>query len=154
MIIGIISDTHCINPSSCDVPGWVREAFTGAEMIIHAGDVERPEMLAALSEIAPVYAVRGNCDHFGFDTPQTRSVEIGCGLLTVAHRADMARNALLPESRVMVYGHTHIAVINQEPDLLVINPGSPVLPRGGMPASVAVLEISGNKLKALLKHKP
>jgi len=154
MIIGIISDTHCVNPSSCTVPEWVCEAFDKADMIIHAGDVERPEMLTALSEIAPVYAVRGNCDTFDYDMPQTRSVEIGGGLLTVAHRADMARNALLPESRVMVYGHTHISVINQEPDLLVINPGSPVLPRGGLPASVAVLKISGNKLHAELITKP
>lgn len=154
MKIGIISDTHFMNPDNCEVPQWIREAFAGAAMIVHAGDVERPEFLNELSAIAPVYAVRGNCDHSGFDTPSTRSIEIGCGFLTVAHRADVARQALLPASRVMVYGHTHIPLINEEENLLVVNPGSPTLPRGGLPPSVAILQISGTNLKAELKQKP
>ncbi|MBU1107557.1 MAG: metallophosphatase family protein [Candidatus Riflebacteria bacterium] len=154
MKIGIISDTHITNPNACDVPDWIINAFAGVNMIIHAGDVERPEYLHALKAIAPVYAVRGNCDMREFSTPETISVEIGCGLLTAAHRAPVARQALSSQSRVMVYGHTHISLINDEGGLLVINPGSPTLPRAGLPASVAVLEINGNELYAELKVQP
>ena len=54
--IGIISDTH----------GLVRKeaimALKGCEMIIHAGDVGRPEVIDELKLIAPVIAVRGNVD--------------------------------------------------------------------------------------------
>jgi uncharacterized protein len=32
------------------------------ESILHAGDAAKPEVLAALAEIAPVVAVRGNVD--------------------------------------------------------------------------------------------
>lgn len=154
MKIGIISDTHFVNPAKCEIPAWICNEFAQTDLIIHAGDVEHPEFLANLASIAPVYAVRGNCDNHGFDTPLTRSVDIGCGLLTVAHRADMARQALLPRSRVMVYGHTHISLINEEEGLLIINPGSPTLPRGGLPASVAVLYICDAEIKAELKQKP
>lgn len=154
MKIGIISDTHITNPQLCEIPGWVRQAFAGVDMIVHAGDVERPEFLSELSTIAPVYAVRGNCDVDAFDTPHVISMEIGCGLLTVAHRAGTARDALSERSRVMVYGHTHIALINQEENLLVINPGSPTLPRGGLPASVALLHICDQEIRAELKQRP
>src|ERR1700687_3055700 len=54
--IGLISDTH----------GLLREeaveALRGSELIIHAGDVGKPEILEALKKIAPVVAVRGNVD--------------------------------------------------------------------------------------------
>lgn len=154
MKIGIISDTHVVNHRLIEVPGWVRDAFVGVDMIIHAGDVELNDFLGELSTIAPVYAVRGNCDLGAYDTPTARSIEIGCGLLTVAHRAGTARDALHPRSRVMVYGHTHIALINQEENLLVINPGSPTLPRGGLPASVALLHVNGDEIRAELKQRP
>lgn len=154
MKIGIISDTHITSPSACIIPDWISKAFEGVGLIVHAGDVEHPEYLEALKSIAPVYAVRGNCDHKSFSTPESLSLEIGCGLLTAAHRAPVARQALSPQSRVMVYGHTHISLIHDEGGLLVINPGSPNHPRGGLPASVAVLEVKGNELYAELKVQP
>lgn len=153
MKIGIISDTHATSPASCQIPDWVIAAFAGVNLIIHAGDVERPEYLQALQGIAPVCAVRGNCDH-SMKTPESISVDIGCGLLTAAHRAPVARQALSAQSRVMVYGHTHISLIHDEGSLLVINPGSPTLPRGGLPASVAILEVREHELFAELKVQP
>ncbi|GAB4274562.1 MAG: metallophosphoesterase [Candidatus Rifleibacteriota bacterium] len=152
MKIGIISDTHYGYPERQVIPDWIRSAFCGVDMIIHAGDVESPAALREFEAIAPVYAVRGNCD-IGLNTPETINIEIGCGLLTAAHRASQARNAVRPETKVLVYGHTHIPLINDEGDLLVINPGSPSLPRGGLPASVAILTIENGKLSAELKPR-
>ena len=54
--IGIISDTHGLaRPEAIN-------ALKGSDLIIHAGDVGKPEVLRALREIAPVIAVRGNVD--------------------------------------------------------------------------------------------
>ena len=54
--VGVISDTH----------GLVRDealaALRGSDVIVHAGDIGSPEVLARLREIAPVHAVRGNND--------------------------------------------------------------------------------------------
>ncbi len=54
--IGVIADTH----------GLLREealaALDGSDLILHAGDVGRVEILEALRRIAPVWAVRGNTD--------------------------------------------------------------------------------------------
>ena len=54
--IGLISDTHgLVRPAAL-------AALKGSELIIHAGDIGKPEVLAALETIAPVIAIRGNND--------------------------------------------------------------------------------------------
>src|SRR5258708_8842697 len=54
--VGLISDTH----------GLLRkeavEALRESDLIVHAGDVGKPEILERLREIAPVVAVRANGD--------------------------------------------------------------------------------------------
>ena len=54
MRIGIISDTH----------GLLRreaiEQLTGADHIIHAGDIGAAEVIDGLRKIAPTTAVKGN----------------------------------------------------------------------------------------------
>jgi predicted phosphodiesterase len=38
------------------------KALAGSDLIIHAGDIGKPEILDQLRRIAPVVAVRGNID--------------------------------------------------------------------------------------------
>jgi predicted phosphodiesterase len=53
MIVGVISDTHgLLRPEAVTAP-------RGSDRIIHAGDVGAPEVLTALSVLAPVTVVRG-----------------------------------------------------------------------------------------------
>lgn len=54
MVIGIISDTHgLLRPQAV-------EALRGSQLILHAGDIGKPEVLDGLARLAPVRAVRGN----------------------------------------------------------------------------------------------
>jgi putative phosphoesterase len=56
MLVGVVSDTHgYFDPQ-------LGNAFAGADYILHAGDVGKPEVLERLREIAPLHAVRGNND--------------------------------------------------------------------------------------------
>ena len=51
--IGIISDTHgLLRPE-------VEKSLRGCERILRGGDINSPEILRALEEIAPTFAVRG-----------------------------------------------------------------------------------------------
>jgi Calcineurin-like phosphoesterase superfamily domain len=71
-VIGVISDTHgLLRPEAV-------EALQGSELIIHAGDVGKPEILDELARTAPVVAIRGNVDAgiWAQGLPQTRTVEI------------------------------------------------------------------------------
>ena len=56
MVIGVISDTHGLLRTEA------REALRGSELILHAGDIGKPEVLRDLKRIAPVVAVCGNVD--------------------------------------------------------------------------------------------
>ena len=62
LTVGLLSDTH-LPYRMRRLPKEVFRAFEGVDVILHAGDVDRPAALEPLREIAPVYAVRGNV-HF------------------------------------------------------------------------------------------
>ena len=71
MQIGVIADTHSkMRPEAL-------EALKGSEVILHAGDVGRDDVLDALEAIAPVIAIRGNIDKSGraAELPDTRDLE-------------------------------------------------------------------------------
>ena len=79
--IGLISDTH----------GLLRkeavEALRGSELILHAGDIGKAEILEELGKIAPVIAVRGNVDTGAWAQalPETAVAEAGAVLIYVLH---------------------------------------------------------------------
>ena len=54
--VGVISDTHSlIRPKALAV-------LSGADLIIHAGDIGSPEVIDALQGIAPLVIIKGNVD--------------------------------------------------------------------------------------------
>lgn len=57
--VGLLSDTH-IPHRLRRLPDAVLDALAGADLILHAGDVDDPAALEPLRAIAPVHAVRGN----------------------------------------------------------------------------------------------
>ena len=59
LVVGLLSDTH-IPHRMTRLPESLLEAMEGADLILHAGDVDDPDALEPLRAIAPVYAVRGN----------------------------------------------------------------------------------------------
>ena len=61
MKIGILADTHIRDGS---LPLLVWNALEDVQMILHAGDILIESVLEELSLLAPVVAVKGNCDWF------------------------------------------------------------------------------------------
>ena len=59
--VGILSDTHM--PASLHrLWDEIGTAFSGVDLILHAGDIVLPTVLDQLEAIAPVLAARGNND--------------------------------------------------------------------------------------------
>ena len=84
-LLGVISDTHgLLRPEALD-------ALRGSDLIIHAGDVGKPEILKRLREIAPVVAVRGNVDTVPWakELPETQVLRVAGRNIFVLH--DRAR---------------------------------------------------------------
>lgn len=156
MKIGLISDTH--NPGAAKFPPpEVERAFEGVEMILHAGDIYIPATLDWLEQIAPVVAVElGSQAHFNGDprVAEKRVFELAGYSIGMVHDLiipGMGGEVLegtipryfppevsLPSAlegvfgstvNVVVFGHTHYSVVVKHQGILVVNPGSPSLPR-------------------------
>jgi hypothetical protein len=54
--VGLISDTHGL------LRDLAMRALEGSDLILHAGDVGKPEILDQLKTLAPVVAIGGNID--------------------------------------------------------------------------------------------
>lgn len=142
--IGVISDTHnFLRPE-------VLDEFAHCDLIIHAGDIGKEEVIETLEKIAPTVAVKGNCDwgEIGEKYPQTQAVEIGGKSIYVIH--DIGRLDISLESGfdVIIYGHSHRPSISKKRDVLLLNPGSAGPRRFDLPISVAKLYISDYKIDA------
>jgi len=120
--VGLLSDTHgLLRPEAS-------RFLRGSDCIVHAGDIGNPDVLAKLAAIAPLTAVRGNCDQ-GPWAGQLREIEflpVGEVLVYVLH--DLSQLAIEPDTagiRVIVSGHSHKPLIEERGGVLFINPGSP-----------------------------
>jgi putative phosphoesterase len=138
MIIGVIADTHgLLRPEAL-------AALRGSERIIHAGDVDGPEILAALAALAPVTVVRGNNDLGRWaEAIPTAAVVEACGVsIYVIH--NIAEIDLDPAARgfgVVVAGHSHKPLCETRRQVLYFNPGSAGPRRFRLPVSVGRLTI-------------
>lgn len=116
--IGILSDTHGM------LRAEVLEALQGCEMILHGGDINKQKILDELNEIAPVRVVRGNNDkEWAEDIPESITVDV-CGLrvFMVHNKKDIPEN--LPETDLIIYGHSHKYEEKIIDEIQYLNPGS------------------------------
>ena len=140
MIVGVISDTHgLLRPEAID-------ALRACAIIVHAGDVGSPDILPALRELAPVYAVRGNIDKepWAQALPATVWVQAGAARLHVLHQlSDLDRSSIDERCAAVIYGHSHKPTAEYRGPVLYLNPGSAGPRRFRLPVTVARLEVKG-----------
>lgn len=133
--IGVLSDTHgLLRPE-------VLETLQGCELILHGGDINKPEILEKLEEIAPVYVVRGNNDkEWAEHIPEILEVTI------MGKRIFMVHNKkYIPEDvsayDLVIYGHSHKYEEKLQNGILYLNPGSCGPRRFGQPITMAILTV-------------
>ena len=145
MRIGLISDTHgLLRPEAL-------EALQGSELILHAGDIGRPDVLDGLRAIAPVVAVRGNTDEepWAFELPETQRIEKAGVFIYLLH--DRHRLEIVPAVAgiaAVVSGHSHRASVRRDQGVLWVNPGSAGPRRFSFPVTVGRLTVEPGRLEA------
>ena len=141
--IGLISDTHGLLRASA------MHALEGVALILHAGDVGSRDVLIELAAIAPVHAVYGNVDDA--HTPELdahRWLTLEGWQVHVSHGHEVGRptpEALLrryPDAGLIIFGHTHRAVVHRAGGRVVINPGAAGPRRFDVAPSVARLTLA------------
>lgn len=136
--VGLISDTHALlRPEAL-------RALAGSDLIIHAGDVGKPEILDALKAVARVVAVRGNVDTgaWAAGLPATAVAQAGATLIYVLH--DLNELDLDPAAagfHVVVSGHSHKPARSEKAGVLYLNPGAAGPRRFTLPVTVARLDL-------------
>jgi putative phosphoesterase len=124
----VIADTH-IPRRARALPGALVPYLERAELILHAGDLIFPDLLDELAAYAPVEAVRGNLDPPGL--PETQEFKFGGAKVAMIHDSGPARGRRarmrrrFPDARIVVFGHSHIPLLEDEDGLMLLNPGSP-----------------------------
>ena len=125
-------------------------ALRGAEHIVHAGDVGKPEILQQLAQIAPVTAVRGNIDKgtWALKLPETQVVELSGITIYVLH--DLGTLDLKPQAagfKVVISGHSHVPKQELRDGVLYFNPGSAGPRRFKLPITVGRIFIENGAVR-------
>ena len=134
--VGVISDTH--SRLNKDVVG----SLQNCDVILHAGDIGNVTVLNDLLQFTPhVYSVRGNNDveekwpaeeqHELSKIPDALELTFKQERIAITHGhqypAVETRHQKLreqfPQANIIIYGHSHLLVCDQEQQPWVINPG-------------------------------
>ena len=155
MKVAVLADTHTRGMTRT-LPFSAWPFLESADHILHAGDVVDPALLDELNALAPVTVVMGNCDahdvrDWGADEATTVSLEgVEVGMVHDSGlspgRRDRMR-ALFPTARVVVFGHSHMPVNEDEDGLLLFNPGSPTWKRKAPFPSMGLLWIASGDVE-------
>jgi uncharacterized protein len=146
-VIGLISDTHgLVRPQAI-------EALQGVDLIIHAGDIGKPEVLDALKAISPLVAIKGNNDigAWAKPLPDTRLVQAADVKLFVIHNIkELNCDPAVEGYNVVISGHSHKPSIMTRDGVLFVNPGSAGPRRFKLPIAVGKLFIRNRKINTEL----
>ena len=141
MKLGIISDTHnLLRPE-------VLSAVTGADVILHAGDISSQTVIDQLQMIAPVRAVRGNADKdWAEHLPLFLDFELDGQRIFMTHKKkDLPKD--LSEYDLVITGHSHQYSETWQGSTVMLNPGSCGPRRFTQPITLALAEICNHEIR-------
>ncbi|MCH8040007.1 MAG: metallophosphoesterase family protein [Nitrospinae bacterium] len=142
--MGVISDTHgLLRPEALT-------ALKGSYVIIHAGDIGKPEVLEELQRIAPVVAVRGNNDKgpWAETLPSTKIITVGGVSLYVLHNLkELDLDLAKANIKAVISGHSHKPFFQEQHGVMYLNPGSAGPRRFTLPVTVGRIHIHSTGLK-------
>ncbi len=170
MKIGLISDTH-LPGAMPEPPPQIAIAFRGVDLILHAGDIWLASCLDWLEHIAPVLAVENSSGASSMNDPRVevrRVLDLDGYAIGLVHdlglqgmggeafpgviASDFPTDGSFAKALqdffgrkvdIVVHGHTHYDLIEWHQGVLLVNPGSPTLPRQARRlGTVAILDLA------------
>lgn len=150
MKVGVLSDTHGL------LRNEVMEILQGCDLIFHAGDISKQEIIDQLNTIAPTLFVRGNNDKaWAEHLPEFLTEKVQeCRVFMVHNKKGIPAD--LRDVNIVIFGHTHKYMEKWENGVLFLNPGS-CGPRSlKQEITLAVLNIDAKNVqvqKVIIPHK-
>jgi uncharacterized protein len=155
VLVAAISDTH-LPRGARRLPEACLERLRAADLILHGGDVSSLAVFRELESLGPpVRAVHGNADEQALREllPAELVVELEdarVGLVHIPGPAVGREERLLrrfPGCDAVLFGHTHLPLVERHGETWLLNPGSPTERRRGPFHAMLMLEISGRELR-------
>jgi len=137
------------------VPGKCVEAMRSADAIVHAGDLSSAEVLDWLESLGPpLHAVHGNVDSAEVRERLPESLEFMANgsRIAVTHDAGPAKGRLarmrrrFPDAGAVIFGHSHLPLLEAEDGFQIFNPGSPTERRRAPKHSFGIAEATSRSL--------
>ena len=144
----ILSDTHWAETSH--IPTFLTEEMSKSDAVIHCGDFVSVNILDTFAGYSSLFAVCGNCDETAVRRalPQERFFNLGGINIGLIHgdRKNFSYiyelKTKFKEANLIIFGHSHVPVLERIENTIFFNPGSLTYPRGNSSPSFGVMEIN------------
>ena len=153
MKLGIVSDSHGNKRSLSKA----LKAMGSVDLIFHLGDYFEDGVYLRTLTSTPIHVVKGNMDLFsegGHDEIFTMVEGIPI-FACHGHLYDVKRNLQRlyfkgkeEGARIVLYGHTHIPYLDDDGEILIMNPGTVGAPRMGGYESYGIIRINNRAIDA------
>jgi putative phosphoesterase len=149
-----LADTH-LREGIGGLPRRCLERLEAADFIVHAGDHSSMRAVRELRAIGPpVYAVRGNVEapEVRRALPEQLTFEAGGARISLIHDAGRKEGRLLrlrgwfPDADAVVFGHSHMPLIERAPGFAIFNPGSPTQRRRAPTRTMGLIMVERGRL--------
>ncbi len=151
MRIAVVGDTH--GHTSVIEKELARRRF---DYLLFTGDFLKDGLDLAGELSVPFYGVSGNCDR-SFRDINEQLLRMGPFKIYIVHGHQYGvKHGLMKlyyracelDADIVLFGHTHVATVEEIDGIWLINPGSPVNPRAGSQPSYVVINIEGEDMNA------
>lgn len=149
MLVAVISDTHNNSTAIKEVKKYI----SNADILLFLGDGEDDVKIITEGFKGKIYAVSGNCDFAG-NNPREMIVEVLDKKIFICHghryNVKYNYNSIYYRGKeldvdIVLFGHSHLPMIEQIDNLLLMNPGSVSHGNGSIKRSLGYIEIENDK---------
>ncbi|MEG0075458.1 MAG: metallophosphoesterase [Eubacterium sp.] len=152
MRIGLVSDSH----GNMEMLKKAVHQMGEVEAIFHLGDYTEDGLTIRQWTEVPVFIIKGNMDIYDNEGSLFIKTEIGGKKILACHGhtahvknnyATLYYKALEEAVDIVIFGHTHIPMIETTEQLLMMNPGSVALPHFNGEKTFGILTIENGKIR-------
>ncbi|HLM32134.1 MAG TPA: metallophosphoesterase family protein [Solirubrobacterales bacterium] len=154
----MIADTH-LPRGRRRLPEECLRRIATADLVIHAGDFSSVSAYEEIAAIGPrLAAVHGNVDEPALRErlPERELAVVEGVRIGVVHDAGPARGRLarmrraFPGAEAVVFGHSHLPLLERDRDFQIFNPGSPTERRRASAHTMGTARVSERGIRFTL----
>lgn len=158
MRIFVVSDTHG------RINNFVNKAksLEKPDLIIHLGDYVEDGLKIEKEMGVETIVVKGNCDFYstGFEEDEILTISGKRIFITHGHKYNVKMDILNllykgkeEKADLILFGHTHLSLLEKIDEIIIMNPGSPSIPRLFSNKSFGIIEIGKNVSAKIIEIK-